>query len=293
MTNSHAIETRRGLEHVKKLVNSLDGWEFLHEKEGVKVYNKPQEDSALPLLIRGDTTLDSAEGCTPREYASSTILPGCRKIWDPNFEWGELVERYSRDEIMVWLQLKAPWPISARDLAITSVRETDEDVIYLSMVSVQDDQIPPKSGYVRGNLMLSGWKIWKQDQGLGVIFVNQIDLAGSLPSVFLRTTQQDAVLAAGRAARYIQANGFPPSAQVSDEIKFKEESFDHAKHEYVFEAEGTGTAECLASSKMYPGGVKVNVDGSATPEIVDAPGGHLKVLIKDIQGHIVVRINRK
>lgn len=77
--NIHAKETRRGLQVVKDLTSSLEGWELTSEQDKVQLYKKSSMDD--PPLVRGDTVLmDVPQGCTPLAISTVATLPGCRKI---------------------------------------------------------------------------------------------------------------------------------------------------------------------------------------------------------------------
>jgi hypothetical protein len=79
--NKHAKVTREALARYKKLTSSLDGWEFMEEQEGVKLYKHKEEDPNMPPLVRGDTILeDLPPGCTPFAASNVAAFPGCRKI---------------------------------------------------------------------------------------------------------------------------------------------------------------------------------------------------------------------
>lgn len=79
--NRHAKTVREGLEHFKSLADSLEGWEFSSEKDGVKLYTKDVPGNPLPM-VRGDAVLQLADPdqVPPMAMASASILPGCRKV---------------------------------------------------------------------------------------------------------------------------------------------------------------------------------------------------------------------
>ncbi|CAO3585296.1 unnamed protein product [Absidia cylindrospora] len=132
-----------------------------------------------------------------------------------------------------------------------------QDLCYISMASVEDDSVGAVSGCVRGNLICSGWKLEKVEAGVQITYVTQVDLAGSIPSSFLRNVQLQVPLCAGKVAEYISSYGPPP---VSGDMTcgFVKEIFDHKKREHTVQLDGQGDAAWSFSSKMYPNGVKVN-----------------------------------
>jgi hypothetical protein len=131
-------------------------------------------------------------------------------IGDDKFDVAELKQMYNINEALFWSKVKTPWPISPRDLSAASLREMSEDTSYTVMVSVEDDSIPAVSGCVRSNLFISGWKVYKVDGGVAITYITQIDLAGSIPTAFLKSVQQQVPLCAGSVIKYIKDHGFPP-----------------------------------------------------------------------------------
>ncbi|CAO3624072.1 unnamed protein product [Mucor hiemalis] len=153
----HAQTARTALAQLKELASSLEGWNFSQEKDGVKLYNKSADNSPVPI-VRGDILLTGHE-FTPQQIASIATLPGARKIWDEKFDVAELKQMYSAYESLFWCKVKTPWPISARDMSATSLREISEDECYVVMTSVEDESVPLVSGNVRANLFIPGWKL--------------------------------------------------------------------------------------------------------------------------------------
>lgn len=200
---------------------------------------------------------------------------------------------FSKVESLFWCKIKTPWPISPRDMAATSLREISEDECYVVMTSVEDDSIPAVSGCVRANLMISGWKIAKTDAGVHITYITQVDLAGSIPTAFVKNVQQQVPLCAGSVVKYVQEYGFAPTTTECT-ADFKSETFDHAKREYVCNLDGSGECKWMTSSKMYPNGVTVSIVGSsgnAKHEIQDAGKGQT-IVVTGIQGPTTIKITK-
>lgn len=311
--NRHAAASRKALEYLKELSASLDGWEFSQEKDSVKLYSKAVPDSPIPI-VRGDIILKT-DKFTPWDVAVVATQPGCRKICksiyrqplsiakltyrsgDEKFDVSEVKEVFTCFESLFWVKLKAPWPISPRDFAGVALRDMDRELCYVSMSSVEDAAIPPVSGCVRGNLIVSGWKLGKVPEGVSITYITRVDLAGSIPSSFLKTVQQQIPLCAGKVAEYVQSYGFPP-AIVHTTATYSPESFDHGKREFsvtVDKAPNVDASEAkwLTSFQMYPNGINVSLSSDdATFEIVDAEHGNKWVHVKNITGPTTVKISK-
>ncbi|KAG0173704.1 hypothetical protein DFQ28_008297 [Apophysomyces sp. BC1034] len=286
--NRHAAHNRQALEQFKTLAASLDGWDFSTERDGVKLYSKTVPGATIPI-VRGDIIFKTTD-YTVKDVASVATLPGCRKIWDEKYDVSEVKELFTVYESLFWVKLKAPWPVSSRDFAATSLRDINDDECYVVMSSVEDSQIPPVSGCVRGDLKISGWKIYQVEGGVGVTYITQVDLAGSIPSSFLKNVQLQVPLCAGKVVEYIKKHGFPPTTLTCTAV-YKSESFNHDKREHVVEVDGQGEVSWLVSGTMYPNGVKVNVSGQGQPEIVDE-GKNRKVILRNVNGPATLKITK-
>ncbi|KAI8968201.1 hypothetical protein BDF20DRAFT_894958 [Mycotypha africana] len=295
--NKHAEAAYAALTRLKELACTLDDWEFSQEKNGVRLYSKADESSPIPI-VRGDVVLQGHE-FTAQQVAAVATLPGCRRVWDEKYDGSEVKEIYkARDgilEALFWSKIKTPWPISPRDISATSLRDTsNENECYVVMTSVEDEQIPPVSGSVRANLMISGWKIIKTETGIAISYITQVDLAGSIPTTFLKGVQQQVPLCAGAVVNYIQENGFPPITSGCTGI-FKSENFNHEERKQIVNLDGTGECKWLISNKMYPNGVKISVVGSggnAIESIVDGENGNKIAIVSGINGPTTITIDQ-
>lgn len=149
-------------------------------------------------------------------------------------------------------------------MAAVSLRENpSEDISYSVMSSVKDASIPEVSGCVRSHLFISGWKVQKIDAGIAISYVTQIDLAGSIPTAFLKSTQQQIPLCAGLVAKFIKENGFPP-IQHECTAQLVGEGFEYGKREYTTHLDGNGSTQFSISNQMYPKGVKVTLTGNGS-----------------------------
>lgn len=297
--NKFAKETRDGLAYLKTLTANLDNWTLTEEQDNVKLYSKKLDDSDAPPLVRGDTVLTGLPpGCTPFEVATVATLPGCRKIWDDRFEQAETKEYYTRFEALFWVKQKAPWPISPRDFVGTTIRDIDPNVCYTSMISVQDDRIPDTPKTVRGKILISGWKLDQRGNDIGIIYVNQVDLAGSIPAAFLRKLLQQIPLCAGKVRNYIREFGFIPSLKlVSNKVEFKGEDFDHDKRAYTLQLTGDArdheVAHVVCCSKMYPEGVSVVLTGGKGDIKQDKDdNNNFRIILKNLVGDVRVVITK-
>ncbi|KAI9261450.1 hypothetical protein BDA99DRAFT_560328 [Phascolomyces articulosus] len=300
--NRHAKKTRDQLAYFKTLSETLDGWDFASEQDGVKLYTKDIPGNPLPM-VRGDTVRDDL-GTDPNNLAGATLLPGCRKVWDEQFDSSDIKELFTRYESLFWCKLNAPWPVSPRDISGTSIRDASDDVVYMSMTSVEDGLNPLDPECVRADLIVSGWKFAKtNDNKIAITYITQIDLAGYIPYWMLKSIQTSIPLCAGKLADYVKNHGFPPNTRVCTG-KFLGETIENTAPEadgtdntkdvaYTVEVEG-GEIEILVCNKMFPT-VQVHIvqgQVGGEPNIVEQENGNKLVKIKEITGQVKIKLTR-
>ena len=81
------------------------------------------------------------------------------------------------------MKFKAIWPTAPRDfIACTTWSETEDGVILISTKSACNDYFPPKRDYVRGNIVVSGYRLIPRAQGgCDVCLIAHTELGGTLP----------------------------------------------------------------------------------------------------------------
>ncbi|CAO3626054.1 unnamed protein product [Mucor fragilis] len=293
IVNPHAETAQKALSLLKELSSTLEGWEFSEEKDGVKLYHK-MDDSSPIAIVRGEADLEGHEFST-QQVASVATLPGCRKVWDDKFDTSEIKEMYSRSESLFWSKLRAPWPVYPRDIAGTSLREISDNECCVVMASVEDESVPEVSGCVRANLIVSGWRVTKTDYGIHIIYITQIDLAGYIPTSFLKNIEQQVPLCAGAVVNYINEHGFAPTT-IDCTARFKTENFEHDTKEYSCNVDGTGDIKWVSSTKMYPNDVQVSIIGSggnARSTVVMDDKKNQIITVSGINGPTTIRITCK
>ncbi|ORX61980.1 Bet v1-like protein [Hesseltinella vesiculosa] len=299
----HQDTLDRGMAVFRKITGSLDGWTFVQEKNGVKLYNRQPDNPSEPLIVRGDYHYPGAKDCTPLDFSGITCYAGCRRIWDNRFADSDYLYYRTRYSALLYTTTKPTWPVSARDFLNVTLREDHGDVMFLGTFAVEDETKPPVEGYVRGSILIGGMRCWKHEQGgLGITYIAQVNFGGMLPPPLAKSVMQQIPLCAGKMAEYHKKHGFPPNTYLHAGF-LTSETFDHDKHTYTLrihsDANASGNrsspdAEIICCKKMYSKGVKVTIQGSAQYQIVpcqDSPNS--KVLIFNMQDHIVAIIGPK
>lgn len=109
-----ADELARAQQFYEAELTSSDGWEFAGERDGVRLDKKmdPSDAYAVPT-VRGTCIVENA---TTEQVLSVIQQPGMRLIWDPRFESGAMLKRYTRTSYQFYSVMKGLgwliWPRS-------------------------------------------------------------------------------------------------------------------------------------------------------------------------------------
>ncbi|KAL7323244.1 hypothetical protein PS15p_211175 [Mucor circinelloides] len=238
-SHRHPIQKVESIQLLKKLTFSLDNWNLTKElDDGSKHYmlnarllsDDDEEENMLQMkkssksnarkvpFIRADGIIQG--GWTAEQLCSVIHCFGARKIWDPSFEGGQSIERFSQKEYLVQWYLGSMLPIASVDLsAITSI-ETDPitGTVYTATTSVTDKQVPPDEvGHrIRAYTDLYGWvfrpKFDKHGRTVqvAVSFVCNMDFKYALPQHVLQTWMDTSLQSITHMHHYLTQYGCPP-----------------------------------------------------------------------------------
>ncbi|KAI8342357.1 hypothetical protein BC941DRAFT_509274 [Chlamydoabsidia padenii] len=209
----HRSARKESLINYKRLYSSdIEEWKELGDRDGVKMYSKPSQGSALPIL-RGDGRLEGS--WTVEQVCSVIQCFGARTKWDDHFENGRIVERFSQKEYLVYLQMKSIFPINSRDYSILTQIDSDarSKTIHVVSTSVTDSITPEMDAHTRGRMLIYGWTIQADTHGgIKLTFISHLDLAGTtpLPSAIVRLFTTELPLYVHRVEHYLLHSGCPP-----------------------------------------------------------------------------------
>ena len=154
-------------------------WEFIKEKEGIKIYTRKDAGSVLKSF-RGEADLH-----TTMEKVCN-LIGNVKNVdwWDKNLREINVL-LYEKDKhIQYYLVYGAPWPVTDRDLCVDATITTDPVTGIRTIYSVPLlNTIPENPEYVR---IKNYWQKWViQDMKNGTIHVyleGYVDPAGSVPN---------------------------------------------------------------------------------------------------------------
>ncbi|KAI8341297.1 hypothetical protein BC941DRAFT_493188 [Chlamydoabsidia padenii] len=182
----HPNKKAETLAMIKRLSMSPEGWVFDKEKDGIRYYSNAE-------YLRADGMIYG--GWTPEQLCSVTHCIGARKIWDSQFEHGDILERFSQKDYLVRWIMK-----NGGNYTVTSTIETDTTLGTIYTASASVDDVFVTSGTLK--MRLYGWIFVpiKDDQGRRCVKTSIIwDSTGCFSSSSL-----------SRLGRFLSSNGCPP-----------------------------------------------------------------------------------
>ncbi len=153
-------------------------WDFIKEKEGVKIYTRKENNSSLKSfkgVVDLHTQMDKV----------CNLIGNVKNVdwWDKNLREIKVL-LYEKDKhIQYYLVYGAPWPVTDRDLCVDANITTDPVTGIRTIYSVPlPGVIPENPEYVR---IKDYWQKWIiQDMKNGIIHITlegYVDPAGSVP----------------------------------------------------------------------------------------------------------------
>ncbi|ORZ14669.1 hypothetical protein BCR42DRAFT_56295 [Absidia repens] len=297
-----------GMANLEKYADSsLEGWQFVSEKNGVKLYSRKPEDPSQPMIYRGDYHYAKAPAhLSPIDATTPIIFASSRKTFDSRFDDSEIRVIRSRYSSISYGKSKAVWPITPRDFSTVTLRSFDDETAYFGLFSAVDDEInPPVEGYVRGQLVCTGWKIYRDhtNGGLMIILINQTDLAGSVPPALAKSTLQQMPLLTAKLAQYHDKYGTPPNTTMvpATPVNYLGEDFDHISQTYTLhlgyspekdEKTDGAAADIKCCDLMYAKGFDVQVQGQAQYEVTKSTkkNSYSVVHVSHVVGSVTIQI---
>ncbi|KAI8149038.1 hypothetical protein BJV82DRAFT_205821 [Fennellomyces sp. T-0311] len=266
--NPHAHTIRQASNRLRELAKEIDGkWEFVAEKQGIKIYKQDVDQGKTMDMMRGDYVVKSP--LSHKDFARIITNAGIRPCWDSNVDKLEEKVIYNEHEELVWAKYKTPWPVSSRDFCVVGLIESEDNESYVTMTSVEDSHIPAVKGCVRGQLDLVGWRIKQEKSELKVTYINHTDMGGSVPTSLMKLIQAQIPMCLIQAADFATKQGFPPYVDQLTNGRFEHDSFDPKKHIYTVKVSSGAELHLMVSRQMYPRGITVKAPNGSSYEIHD------------------------
>ena len=164
-------------------------WKQMHEKEGIKVYERDSKLGDLP-----DLKAVSRIKASLFEVIAVIKDVNRRAEWVYRCEASKIVKKYGEFEVLLYHKTYSPWPASDRDAAIkTQLYEIEPERQYLAHFrGIKSRLIPEKDDTIRLPL-IEGYYLIKyiSPQETGVTYFVHLDPGGYLPHWLVKMTSRD------------------------------------------------------------------------------------------------------
>ena len=170
-----SIFTLLSIQSLEGQEDNSEGWEFVREKDNVKVYRKEVGDRTA---FRG---IGIIEG-TPEKLVGIIHNPKRWKFWIDDLDEGKLLEKKSDFHFVFLQEIDAMWPVKNREIVFESiVSRVGPSQILLEMKSVNHPKAPT-NGNVRARVFFTRYRIDPlEGNRMQVTFENLSDPGGRIP----------------------------------------------------------------------------------------------------------------
>ena len=171
-----SIFTLLSIQSLEGQDDNSEGWEFVREKDNVKVYRKEVGDRTA---FRG---IGIIEG-TPEKLVGIIHNPKRWKFWIDDLNEGRLIEKKTDFHFVFKQEINAVWPVRNRELVFESkILRKGPSQILLEMKSVPHPSARVESGNVRATVTFTRYRIDPlEGNRMQVTFENLSDPGGRIP----------------------------------------------------------------------------------------------------------------
>ncbi|KAL1925202.1 uncharacterized protein VTP21DRAFT_85 [Calcarisporiella thermophila] len=312
----HSKALVRAFELLKSMTSSLDGWTpqtgRFERFVGVQSYSLKEE--GMPLVIRSDGIVRG--GWSIEQICAVIESFSVRKLWDGQFESGDIIAHINNRERLFHCQLSGVFPHGCCDVVgvMASTSRPSTNSTYIIQTSVQDPRLPSASASCpRLNVNLSGWvlrpifnRVTGQADAVQITHVVQMGFGDITPPGMTKTLLRGVPSALDSMRRFINSVGPPPYARrVMGEMVAELYDLDTLEYELSFlvhqglsRRTGVNKKHCTEIRlyrKMYPSGVNIMVTPEKGVLAESAPDlGGVRVMITDEQLHgqrVTIRVS--
>lgn len=162
-------------------------WQLAKEKDGIKVFTRTSDDSSFK-----DSKAHVDVNASLEDVLDMLLDVKSHKFWMDRIEVSDVIEQTSDTEFIAYYEVKAPWPVTNRDIVshYTLKRVAKNKVKFI--VNNEPDVIPEKEGFVRIQNAQSIWEIYENEDGrVSIMFYTKSDPGGGIPAWLANTAAED------------------------------------------------------------------------------------------------------
>jgi hypothetical protein len=165
-------------------------WIKISEDDGVNTYQK-KTSTQTAVSFRGETTIPT----NIEKIATVFSDPNLRKDWVDSLVEARTIEKISAFESIDYNHSKVPWPFEDRDFVYRVKARVNrvKRAMEITMASIEDSRVPPRSGIVRGKILYSSY--WMMETpgptpSTHLIIEVAVDPMGEIPMWMVNLTQK-------------------------------------------------------------------------------------------------------
>ncbi|MEE9326321.1 MAG: START domain-containing protein [Cocleimonas sp.] len=170
------------------LSHANPAWQLDKEEDGIKVYVRDTQDSAVKSF-RGEVIVSASLTTLVATLEDTKSYPqflhNCKKATN--------LKIINDNESYKYIVTNMPWPVEDRDTIVHSVMSQDNaSKVVTIKFNAAPQQIAHKKGLVRINKMLGSWRLIPEDKDqVKVIYEMNVDPGGSLPKWLVNSLAVD------------------------------------------------------------------------------------------------------
>ncbi|KAJ3133820.1 hypothetical protein HK100_004033 [Physocladia obscura] len=209
--HKHRLAIDTAVQYIRDIYADESCWKTVTTERGIKVTIKEPESSTtegatLLPAFRGDGIIKNI--CV-QEVSSVLRGFGGRRLWDPRFDQGTLLETLAYNENLVLSSQKGNLIVRSRDFLTANCYRLENagDEAAIVSTSVEDGKAPPDNSYfstfIRGEAKAVAWLLRQVNKDVAVTYIVEIDVKGQIPHF-------QAPLCILNVSNAIQSNGTLP-----------------------------------------------------------------------------------
>jgi hypothetical protein len=158
---------------------SAQSWDFIKEKDGIKIYTRKEKNSSLKLF-KGEAVLHASIDKVFHVLGDATNFDW----WDKDISEIKVLSFEPEKNIKYYLIYDVPWPVSDRDLVVNSDIAInpvtgERTILATPLINV----VPEKPGIIRIKKYWQKWSVQPIDKGnVRVVLEGLVDPAGNIPA---------------------------------------------------------------------------------------------------------------
>lgn len=164
--------------------SAQDDWSLKKDKDGIKVFNRENEQSKFNEL-RVETTLDA----TLAQLAALILDIEDYAKWSFNTKSTRILKKTSPSELYFYSEINSPWPADNRDLVLhLSITQDPVSKKMSIIIKTVPGLVPLKPNTIRVPMSSETWTVTRVDGfRIRVEYQLKLDPGGSVPAWLINT----------------------------------------------------------------------------------------------------------